>query len=147
MTTSGATRDPPHMRLPPTPRVNMIWCGNSPKQFRVEWQYPTSERNLPREASVPPTIRPPPLCNGVCSSLDEPEDVIVKKKHFDLEYPKMEFITIGKSQAYLKNKCTHVGAKEATAKRQKDRRGHTVLSSLASYVSQCSNILCLSEVK
>merc|ERR1712037_261820 len=48
MTLLEPTMDPPHMRLPPTPRVSMIWWGNSPG-----W------------ASVPPTILPPPLARGV----------------------------------------------------------------------------------
>ena len=49
MTRSGATREPPHMRLPPTPpRSRAIWWGNSPGL-----------------ASVPPTMRPPPRDMGV----------------------------------------------------------------------------------
>ena len=38
MATSGATRDPPHMRLPPTPRVSMIWWGNSPTRLKISWR-------------------------------------------------------------------------------------------------------------
>ena len=32
----------------------------------------TSVDTLPRSASVPPTILPPPLCRGVCSSFEDP---------------------------------------------------------------------------
>merc|ERR1712180_392009 len=56
MTLLEPTMEPPHIKEPPTPRVSMIWWGNSPG-----W------------ASVPPTILPPPLARGVDNAFLEKE--------------------------------------------------------------------------
>ena len=44
-----------------------------------------------------------------------------------MKYPKQVFITIDKSKGKEKWKCTHVGAVEATAKREKERWTHSVI--------------------